>query len=203
MSTAKNEARAASRTSGIVGAALACVLATAAWADEVPPLDRPCQVVDPERPYVCDIGPPQPLSMRSFKEVLARDGAVRALVRRIGMPYAVEMQRVRVEDPWYTWELRAYYPTYDRMYAFGRAFILGVPEVSLMRYEGPIPPDRWRTATTTVSAPRGDAEAAALRAEQAAAEAEALADRADRYADRAEAIADQAGQDFKRSLFKN
>jgi len=180
-----------------------CALASAAWADGLPPLDHPCEVIDPERPYVCDIGPPRPLSMRSFKEVLANDTAVRALVRRIGMPYAVEMQRVRVEDPWYSWEMRAYYPDYDRMYAFGRAFILGVPEVSLMRYEGPIPADRWRVATTTVTAPMGDAESAALRAERAAAEAEALADRAERDADVAESIADQAGREFKRTLYKN
>jgi hypothetical protein len=141
--------------------------------------------------------------MRSFKEILANDGAVRALVRRIGMPYAVEMQRVRVEDPWYTWEVRAYYPAYDRMYAFGRAFILNVPEVSLMRYEGKIPRNRWKTAVLTTSATVGtDADSAAARAELAAEEAERLADQATRFADRAEAIADHAGQDFKRSLVK-
>ena len=172
-------------------------------AQDLPPIVHDCDYVDPERPYVCDVGPPKPLSMRSFKDVLARDGAVRAVVRRIGMPYAVEVQRVRVEDPWYSWELRAYYPEYDRMYAFSRAFILGVPEVSLLRYEGRIPRDRWRSTTvveTTYAG--GDAEGAAARAERAAEEAERLADQATRFADQADAIADRAGQDFKRSLVK-
>jgi len=173
-----------------------------AKAQNLPPIARDCDYVDPERPYVCDVGPPTSLSMRSFKEVLASDGAVRALVRRIGMPYAVETQRVRVEDPWYTWELRAYYPKYDRMYAFGRAFILGVPEISLMRYEGRIPRDRWRETIVTASAIGGDGDSAVARAERAAEEAERLADEATRFADRADAIADQADQGFKRSLIK-
>lgn len=187
---------------GLLCAGLLVASAGRGGAQDLPPIARDCDYVDPERPYVCDVGPPTSLSMRSFKEVLARDGSVRALVRRIGMPYAVETQRVRVEDPWYTWELRAYYPKYDRMYAFGRAFILGVPEVSLMRYEGPIPRERWRETVVTASAIGGDAESAAARAERAAEEAERLADEATRFADRADAIADQADQSFKRGLIK-
>ncbi|HEY8516969.1 MAG TPA: hypothetical protein VIS07_15780 [Candidatus Binatia bacterium] len=175
-------------------------VAATSHAQERVPVVHPCDTPDPERPYVCDIGPPRPLSMRSFREVLANDQAIRALVKRIGMPYAVEVQRVRVEDPWYSWEVRAYYPEYNRMFAFGRAFILGVPEVSLLRYEGPIPPDRRWPAVTRIG---GDAEDAAARAERAAAEAEALADQAERFADRAEAIADQGARDFTRSLYKN
>jgi hypothetical protein len=182
---------------------LLTAVAASSGAQDPPPIEHDCDYIDPERPYVCDIGPPRSMSMRSFKEVLANDGAVRALVRRVGMPYAVEMQRVRVEDPWYTWELRAYYPAYDRMYAFGRAFILNFPEVSLMRFEGKIPRSRWKTAVVPASAAVGtDADGAAARAEQAADEAERLADQATRFADRADAVVDQAGQDFKRSLVK-
>jgi hypothetical protein len=191
---------AAKRVVYVAGGLLWAALAATSGAQEPVRAVHPCDVPDPERPYVCDIGPPQPLSMRSFREILASDGAVRAVVRRIGMPYAVEMQRVRVEDPWYSWEVRAYYPEYNRMYAFSRAYILGVPEVSLLRYEGPIPPERQWPAVVPVA---GDAESAAARAERAAAEAEALADRAERYADRAEAIADQGARDFTRSLYKN
>lgn len=174
-----------------------------ALAQDAPPITHDCDYVDPERPYICDVGPPKPLSMRSFKEVLAHDSAVRAVVRRIGMPYAVEMQRVRDESPWYSWELRAYYPNYDRMFAFSRAFILDVPEVSLLRYEGKIPRDRWKSAAVQQAAyPAGDAESAAARAERAAEEAERLADQATRFADQADAIANQADQGFKRSLVK-
>lgn len=185
----------------VVAGLLWATVTSTSEAQEPVRVAHPCDVPDPERPYVCDIGPPQPLSMRSFNEIVTNDGAVRAVVRRIGMPYAVEMQRVRVEDPWYSWEVRAYYPQYNRMYAFSRAFILGVPEVSMLRYEGPIPADRQWPAV--VPASMGDAESAAARAERAAAEAEALADRAERLADRAEAIADQGARDFTRSLFKN
>ena len=185
---------------GLLGA----FVATTSLAQELPPITHDCDYVDPERPYVCDVGPPRSVSMRSFKEILTHDSAVRALVVRIGMPYAVEMQRVRVEDPWYTWEIRAYYPNYDRMYAFGRAFILGVPEVSLMRFEGKIPRNRWHaTVTPAAVAVDSSADAAAARAERAAEEAELLADRADQLANRADAIADQAGQKFKTSLYKH
>lgn len=191
-------------TSGIVCVGLLLGLFGApAGAQYVPPITHDCDYIDPERPYVCDVGPPRPVSMRSFKEILANDGAVRALVRRIGMPYAVEMQRVRVEDPWYTWEVRAYYPAYDKMYAFGRAFILNVPEVSLMRYEGRIPKNRWRATVVPAVAVGSDADDAAARAERAADDAERLADQATRFADQAEAVADHAGRDFKQSLVKH
>lgn len=182
---------------------LLSTIAASSWAQDLPPIVHDCDYIDPERPYVCDVGPPRPVSMRSFKEILANDGAVRALVRRIGMPYAVEIQRVRVEDPWYTFEVRTYYPAYDRMYAFGRAFILNVPEVSLMRYEGKIPRSRWKTAEVAVATSGvSDADSAAARAELAAEEAERLADQATRFADRADAIAGQADQEFKSSLVK-
>lgn len=176
-----------------------------AYAQDVPPITHDCDYVDPERPYVCDVGPPKPLSMRSFKEILAHDSAVRAVVRRIGMPYAAEMQRVRAESPWFSWELRTYYPSYDRMYAFSRAFILNVPEVSLLRFEGKIPRDRWKSVATVQQTTYAgtDADGAAARAERAAEDAERLADQATRYADQAEAIADQADQGFKQSLVKH
>jgi hypothetical protein len=76
--------------------------------------------------------------------------------------------------------------------------------VSLLRFEGKIPRDRWKSTavmqqTTYVG---GDAESAAARAERAADEAERLADQATRFADQADAIANQADQGFKRSLVK-
>lgn len=150
-----------------------------------------------QRPYVCDIGPAEPLSMASFVQLLQDDGALRATVARIGMPDAAELQRVLVNDPWVSYEVRTYYRQYDRMFVFGRAFILGNPQVSLLRHEGPIP------ATWLASRAPIDAEAEAMRAEEAAARAEAIADRADRLADRAEAIADAMAADFPRQLQKN
>jgi len=156
-----------------------------------------CKGQSDQRPYVCDIGPAEPLSMVSFIQLLQDDGAIRATVARIGMPDAAELQRVLVNDPWVTYEVRTYYRQYDRMFVFGRAFILGNPQVSLLRHEGPIPA-AWLASRAPI-----DVEAEALRAEEAAARAEAIADRADRLADRAEAIADAMAADFPRQLQKN
>lgn len=156
-----------------------------------------CEGQADERPYVCDIGPAEPLSMVSFVQVLQDDAAIRALVARIGMPNAVELQRVLVNDPWLSYEIRVYYRGYDRMYVFGRSFILGNPEVSLLRHEGPIPAS-WLASRAPI-----DVDAEARRAEAAAARAESIADRAERLADRAEAIADAMAADFPRQLQKH
>jgi hypothetical protein len=155
--------------------------------------------------FVCDVGDPRPLSMRSFHDVLATDEAVRAVVRRIGMPDRVELQQVQVDWPWLAWELRAYYWQYGRVYAFARAFALDEPQISVLRYQGPIPEDKLAQISTVVA--RSDAadraERDAERAERAAAEAEAKAEHADQLADRAEAISSQASDRFKSSLIKH
>ncbi len=156
-----------------------------------------CEGQTDERPYICDVGPAQPLSMTSFVQLLQGDGALRATVARIGMPDAAELQRVLVNDPWLGYEVRTYYRDYDRMYVFARAFVLGNPQVSLLRHEGPIPA-QWLESRAPI-----DVDAVALRAEDAAAKAEAVAQRAERLADRAEAIADAMAEDFPRHLQKN
>jgi hypothetical protein len=161
---------------------------------------RDCTPFSPERPYVCDIGAPRPLSYRSFQQVLTQNDAILAQVRRIGMPDWAEIQKVATEAPWTNYEIRLYYRDYDRMYAFGRAFILDRPEIALLRYQGPIPPGKF-AAVQVVSA--SDAEMEALRAERAAADAEARAERAERGAEQVEAIAEAAARDFKRSLYKH
>lgn len=159
--------------------------------------DVSCAGQSDERPYVCDIGPAEPLSMASFVQLLQDDNALRATVARIGMPDAAELQRVRVNEPWVSYEVRTYYRDYDRMYVFGRAFILNNPQITLLRHEGPIPA-AWYASRAPI-----DAEAEARRAEDAAARAESIADRAERLADRAEAIADAMAEDFPRRLQKN
>jgi len=154
--------------------------------------------------FVCDVGDPRPLSMRSFREVLSTDEAVRAVVRRIGMPDRVELQQVQVDWPWLGWELRAYYRQYGRVYAFARAFALDEPQISVLRYQGPIPEDKLAQMNVVAHSDAADrAERDAERAERAAAEAEAKADHADQLADRAEAISTQANDSFKSSLIKH
>jgi hypothetical protein len=160
-----------------------------------------CVSPGPDRPYICDVGPPKPLSWRSFEEVLAHDDKVRELVRRIGLPDRAELQQIDADWPWLAWEIRTYYERYNRVYAFGRAFVLDRPEISVLRYQGPIPP-----AVVSVGlkvGPLDRLERAAQAAERAAEAAERAADQADRFADRAGATADQMGDEFKSSLRKH
>ncbi|HZR84852.1 MAG TPA: hypothetical protein VFD92_27400 [Candidatus Binatia bacterium] len=159
-----------------------------------------CEPFSNERPYVCDVGDPRPISVRSFQHVIAYNDALRAVVRRIGMPDWAEIQKVSTDAPWTNYEVRLYYRDYDKMFAFGRAFILGQPEIALLRYQGPIPPGKFAMLT---SVGNGDVWGDALRAERAAAEAEARAERAERDAERAEGIANAASRDFKESLVKH
>jgi hypothetical protein len=162
-----------------------------------------CGTLDAEHMYVCDVGSARQLSMRSFREVLATDEAVRSVVQRIGFPDRAELQQVLVAAPWLAWELRTYYRDYGRVYVFARAFALDEPQISVLRYQGPIPEGKLIEMTPARSDLIDRAERDAERAERAAAEAEAKADLAERNAARASAISSQAGDQFKASLIKH
>jgi hypothetical protein len=152
---------------------------------------------NPDRPYVCDVGSPRTLSMRGFDEVMEKNSALRATVARLGKPDRAEIQRVRVREPWSEWELRTYYRSLDRMFVYGRAFILSNPEVTLLRHESRIPEAMWAMWD-------GDpaTRAATNAAELAAAAAERSADEAERTAKLAEAIAEEAAAEFPERLMK-
>ena len=107
------------------------------------------------------------------------------------------MQQVLVDAPWLGWELRTYYRKYDKMFVYGRAFILGNPEISLLRHQGPIPAE-WLERQEEDSA-----TSAVERAERSAARAEAFADRIEGLAQRAEEASDELAADFPRRLSKN
>lgn len=129
-------------------AVLLVALGERARAEDIHGLDyqvRPdCVPTSFERPYVCDVGPPRVMPPRSFWLALEKNEAMRAHVRRMGPPDLVEVQKVYVDAPWTTDEIRLYYHRYDRMFAFSRAYILDVAEATLMRYQGPIPADHRR-----------------------------------------------------------
>jgi hypothetical protein len=161
-----------------------------------------CVPASEERPYICDVGEAKPLSLESFNQIFQIDGAVRSTVARIGMPDYAEIQKVRVEDPWVNYEVRTYYLDYNRMLVFGRAMILGNPQVSLLRHEGPIPADKLAMLTTRVVAVGANADDAARRAEEAANLAESEADRAERSADSSESVADSLDRSFREKLVK-
>lgn len=161
-----------------------------------------CRPASEERPYVCDVGEAKPLSLESFNQIFQTDGSVRATVARIGMPDYAEIQKVRVEDPWVNYEIRTYYLDYNRMLVFGRAMILGNPQVALLRHEGPIPADKFAMLTTRVVAVGSNAADAARRAEEAADLAENEAARAEGYADSSESAADSLDRSFRQKLVK-
>ncbi|MFM7142571.1 MAG: hypothetical protein ACKO2K_11730 [Alphaproteobacteria bacterium] len=129
-----------------------CVAALAGFAIAASParafdtmgyMSRPdCEPQTGERPYVCDVGLPRPLTPLEFRRLLTRNGAIRRHVGRIGLPDYAEIQKVAVDSPWRPEEIRLYYLDFDRMYSFGRAMILESPEVSILRYQGPIPSGR-------------------------------------------------------------
>lgn len=152
---------------------------------------------NPDRPYVCDIGGPRTLSMQGFDEVLEKNGALRATVARLGKPDRAEIQRIRVREPWTQWELRTYYRSLNRMFVYGRAYVLGSPEITLLRHESRIPQgmwELWRGGPAT--------RAATSAAQHAAAAAERSAEEAERTARIAEAIAADAAADFPKRLMK-
>ena len=113
-----------------------------AWEDMGYTSRPDCEPQSGERPYVCDVGPPIPLTPIQLRRMVAHNGAIRRQVGRVGLPDYAEIQKVAVDSPWRPEEIRLYYLALDRVFAFGRAMILEVPEISLLRYQGPIPPGR-------------------------------------------------------------
>src|SRR5690606_20511695 len=120
--------------------------------------------------------------------------AVRSVVARLGLPDRAEVVPLAVGAPWEGYELRAYYDRVGQMLVFMRASVAWNEDVSVLRYQGPIPP--------SLAAAPAVVAAAAFDPDLAAAEAEARAAAAERAAARAEAIAATMDLDFKRSLVK-
>ncbi len=188
-------------TLAAAGTVLAFGLAVPAAASTAPA--RGCRRPQADRPYVCDVGEPRPLSRQSFERIFEVDNAVRAAVARIGMPDYAELQKIDVNDPWVGWELRLYYRDYDKMLIFGRAMIIGNPRVSLLRHEGPIPPEKLAFLSRRLPSALERAEEAARRAEEAADRAADVAERAERLADDSERAAAEADRSFRRAILKN
>ncbi len=149
-----------------------------------------------------------PVALPTFDPVFASDAAVRQVTARIGLPDRAEVVPLDVGSPWLGYELRAYYDRVGELLVFTRADLSG-GNVSILRYQGPIPP-----AERVVPAPAGagpgpaatigppDGASAEMDPDRAATEAEARAAAAERAADRAEEIAARMDQAFKSSLGK-
>jgi hypothetical protein len=133
------------------------------------------------------------VALPTFDPIFQNDAAVRSVVARLGLPDRAEVVPIAVGSPWVRYELRAYYLQAGHMFVFMRASPRD-GDVSILRYQGPIPPEPLAPASASV--------ATAHDPDRAAAEAEARAAEAERAAARAEAIAEEMDRDFKQSLGK-
>ena len=135
--------------------------------------------------------------------------AMASYVRRNGMPDVAATHFLSDEPPWDDQEVTLYYLKARKEIAFTRAWVLGAPSVSLIRYERPLtdtdiaalqPMVGYRQGADEPGDPVARAEEAARRAEAAAGRVDAAAVVADRAADRAEAIVAKMEASVHRSL---
>ena len=138
---------------------------------------------------------------------MAHNRALASYVVRNGMPDVAETHFLDDRPPWDDHEVTLYYLDMRKEIAFARAFILGRPEIQIVRYERPLTDEQVAALATRVRPGRGlgpaeRAEDSARRAEDAAGRVEAAADSAERAADKAEAIASKMETAFHRALRK-
>jgi hypothetical protein len=137
---------------------------------------------------------------------MARNRALASFVGRNGMPDVAETHFLADRPPWDDHEVTLYYLDMRKEIAFARAYILGRPEVQIVRYERPLTDEQVAALATRVRpkrlGPAERAEDSARRAEEAAGRVEAAADTAERAADKAEAVASKMESAFHRDLKK-
>jgi hypothetical protein len=147
------------------------------------------------------------LTEEQLRGEMARNRALASYVGRNGMPDLAESHFLADRPPWDDHEVTIYYLDMRKEIAFARAYILGRPEVQIVRYERPLTDEQVAALATRVRPGRGlgpaeRAEASALRAEEAAGRVEAAAESAERAADKTEAIASKMESAFHRALKK-
>lgn len=149
----------------------------------------------------------QDLDANALRVEIARNRTMAAYVARNGAPDVAERQFLAARPPWDKYEVVLYYLGQRREIAFARAWIIGRPEIHLVRYERaltdaevaelssraqprtPVDVTAPRTAGGMAAMnPAERAERAAAQAEQAAARVEMAADTAERAVARTEAI---------------
>ena len=150
------------------------------------------------------VGPGRPLGEHGFAQRLAANPELRTYVALRGYPDWAEEVEVDSDLPLDAYEVRLYYLRLDREVAFTRAYILGLPGVSLRLSERSIQDvDRARIeAAYLAKDPARRAELAADRAVAAAEHAERAADAVERLAAQAEYFSDEMERDFHRRLRK-
>jgi hypothetical protein len=157
-----------------------------------------------------DVARGQDLTIEELNSEIARNRALRAYVRRNGLPDIAERRFLADRPPWSKNEVSLYYLDRRQEIGFASAEILGRPDVQIVRYERPISDAQAMElaaragllSTPATPGPVGRADAAARRAEDAAARVELAVEPVERLADRTEALAVRAEDGFHRSVRK-
>jgi hypothetical protein len=150
------------------------------------------------------------LTEDELRAEMARNQTMAAYVNRNGLPDLAQTRFLADRPPWDDHEVTLYYFDAHKEIGFARALILGRPDIQITRYERDLTDEeiaalsnRARLAPTTQGlGPDERAEAAALRAENAAGRVEAAAATAERAAERAEAVTARMETSFHRALRK-
>ena len=157
------------------------------------------------------------LSEDELRDEMARNRALDTYVARNGMPDVAERHFLADRPPWDDHEVTVYYLDRRTELGFARAYVLGRPDVEVMRYERPMTDAqvaalasqpklaREGARTAAVTRPGGPAEraeAAARRAEDAANRVEAAVAPVEKAARRAEVAAAHIERGFHQALRK-
>jgi len=149
------------------------------------------------------------LTEEDLRAEMARNRTMAAYVARNGVPDIAESHFLSDRPPWDDHEVRLYYLDARKEIAFARAFILGRPDIQVIRNERPLTDEELAALAQRTRLRRGSglgpaerAEDAARRAEAAAGRVESAADSAEHAADRAEAMAGKMESAFQRALRK-
>jgi len=114
--------------------AAALVLAPAVAVAIGPEVER---VTPPNRPYIVEVGSPQPLSSRGLDQEMKLDSDLQEYLQHYGWPDYAEVQEIEPNVPWAAYEVRIYYLKRNVEIAFGRAFISpSVTNLGVLKYQG-------------------------------------------------------------------
>jgi hypothetical protein len=166
----------------------------------------------PRRPYIVEIGEPYSISMGALQREASKILELQEYLSAYGYPDYAEIQEIQPQWPWESNEVRLYYLRRDLETDFGHViFSAAMPNLGVLKFLGPIPPDKAhqievilqaRQAPALPPAPIAEAVAPAAApaleastgglSEALVARLEAAAERAAQAADRAVSESDAA-----------
>lgn len=122
------------------GKNLFAVLACCLLAPEVVRADVRREV-PARRPYIMEVGEPYAISKAALRREAARNEELRNTLERLGEPDYTEIQEIRPEWPWESYEVRLYYLRWNLELDFGRALTLDAayPDLGILKFQGGIP----------------------------------------------------------------